>query len=156
MKKAMAGMSVVALALAVSAGVAGAQGPGPGPRGGRPGDRGAGRGFGPAPEQLAERLGLSEDQKAQWQSMREKSRDGMKPLFESARQAQETFRKLLEADSPDPLAVGQAALAAHAAQKKIHDAQQASFEELKSILTPEQRQKLDDGHRRGPRQRDRS
>ncbi len=152
MKKAMSGMSVVALALAVSAGVAGAQGPGP--RAGRPGDRGPGPGFGPAPEQLAERLGLSEDQKAQWQAMREKSRDSMKPLAQSARQAHEAFRNAVEAANPDALAVGQAALAAHAAEKKLHDAQQAAFEELKSILTPEQREKLEQGRDRGrPRQR---
>ena len=152
MKKAMSGMSVVALALAVSAGVAGAQGPGP--RGGRPGNRGPGPGFGPAPERLAERLGLSEDQKAQWQAMREKNRDSMKPLFEGARQAHEAFKNALEAANPDALAVGQAALAAHAAQKKVHDAERAAFEELKSILTPEQREKLEEGRGRGgPRQR---
>jgi len=147
MKKALSSTSVVALALAVSAGVAGAQGPGP--RGGRPGDRGPGPGFGPPPEQVAERLGLSADQKAQWQAMREKSRDTMKPLFESARQAHEAFRNALEAANPDALAVGQAALAAHAAEKKLHDAQQAAFEDLKSILTPEQREKLEEGRGRG-------
>jgi Spy/CpxP family protein refolding chaperone len=151
MKKAMSSVSVVALALAVSAGVVGAQGPGP--RGGRPGDRGPGPGFGPAPEQLAARLGLSDDQKAQWQAMREKGRDGMKPLFENARQAHKAFRRTLEAANPDPLAVGEAALAAHAAERKLHDAQQSAFEELKSILTPEQREKLEDGRGRRPRQR---
>ena len=152
MKKAMARTSVLALALAVSAGVVGAQGPGP--RGGRPGDRGPGPGFGPPPEQVAERLGLSEDQKAQWQAMREKSRDSMKPLFEGARQAHEAFKKALEAANPDALAVGQAAIAAHVAEKKLQDAQHAAFEDLKSILTPEQREKLEQGRGRGgPRQR---
>jgi Spy/CpxP family protein refolding chaperone len=140
MKKAMAGMSVVALALAVSAGVAGAQGPGP--RGGRPDHAGQ-------PERMGERLGLSDDQKAQWQAQREKSRDAMKPLVENARQAHKAYRSALEAANPDPLTVGQAALAAHAAQKKLHDAQQAAFEEMKSILTPEQREKLDERRGRG-------
>jgi Spy/CpxP family protein refolding chaperone len=102
-------------------------------------------------------LGLSEDQKAQWKSMQEKSRVSVKPLIESARQAHETFRNALEAPNPDALAVGQAALAAHAAEKSLHEAQQAAFEELKSILTPEQKEKLEEGRGRGfgpPRGRD--
>jgi len=49
--------------------------------------------------------------------------------------------------------VGQAALAAHAAEQKLHEAQRSAFEELKSILTPEQREKLEEGRGRRPRQR---
>jgi len=144
MKKAMSWTSVVAVALVALASVAGAQGPGP--RGRRPGEDGGRPGFGPS----AERLGLSDDQKAQWQAIHEKSREAMKPLFESARQAHKAFQSALEAPNPDATAVGQAALAMHAAEKKLHEAQQASFDEMKSILTPEQREKLEQARGRGP------
>ena len=148
MKKALSWASVVAVALVALASVAGAQGPGP--RGRRPGEAGGQPGFGPPAEQMAERLGLSDDQKAQWQALHEKSREAMKPLFERARQAHQAFQSALEAPNPDAPAVGQAALAMHAAEKKLHEAQQALFDEMKSILTPEQREKLEQARGRGP------
>jgi Spy/CpxP family protein refolding chaperone len=147
MKNVMSRTSVIAVALLALTSAAFAQGPGP--RGRRPDDGGGRPGFGPSPEQLAERLNLSDDQKAQWQSLREKQRDATKPLFDGARQAHEAFQNALEAAHPDVTNVGQAALAVHAAEKKLHEAQQAAFEEMKSILTPEQREKLEQSRERG-------
>src|SRR6185436_18403722 len=42
---------------------------------------------GPDPARMAERLGLSEDQQAQWKALREKDREASRPLFEATRQA---------------------------------------------------------------------
>lgn len=112
-----------------------------------------GRGFGPGRGPgFYEQLGVSDEQKAQLEALKAKRDETLKPLMENARQAHEAFRKALEAESADATTVGQAALAMHAAEKKLHADREAAFEEMKSILTPEQREKLDQMMReRGPR-----
>ena len=139
-------MMVAAAAVAAWpwAGLAQAQDPPAPPRGhefgpGRPGGPG-GPGIGP---RFAEELGLSDEQKAQLEALRTKQRETLRPLMESARQAHEAFQTALDADNPDAAAVGQAALAMKAAEKKLRAAHDAAFEEMKAILTPEQAAKLD-------------
>jgi Spy/CpxP family protein refolding chaperone len=102
---------------------------------------------------MAEELGLSDAQKSQIEALRTKQRETLRPLMESARQAHEAFRSALDAESPDATAVGQAALAMHAAEKQVRAAHEAAFVEVKAILTPEQRQKLEEARERGPRGR---
>ena len=156
-------MMVAAAAVAAWpwAGLAQAQDPPASPRGhefgpGRPG----GPGIGP---RFAEELGLSEDQKAQLEALRTKQRETLRPLTESARQAHDAFQAALDADNADAAAIGQAALAMKAADKKLRAAHEAAFEEMKAILTPEQAAKLEQARaqpkgpgpggygRRGPR-----
>jgi Spy/CpxP family protein refolding chaperone len=129
-------------------GVVHAQEP-PGPPHGRefgPGGPG-GPGFGP---RLAEELGLSEDQKAQLEALRGKQRETLRPLMESARQAHEAFQGALDADNADAAAIGQAALAMKAAEKKLRAAHDAAFEEMKAILTPDQAAKLEQARAQHP------
>jgi Spy/CpxP family protein refolding chaperone len=114
-----------------------AQGPG-----GPPG-RAFGPHFGPDPSKLAELLGLTDEQQAQLKAMRDKNRETLRPLMESARQADRSFRKALEEENSEATAVGQAALAMHAARQKLQAAHEAALEEMKAILTPEQREKLE-------------
>lgn len=139
----------------LSSGAAIGQGPGTehhGPREGRgPGGPG-GPGFGPPPiEMITERLGLSEDQQAQLKALREKNRADNKALFDSARAAHEAFDKALEADAPDAATVGRLAIALHATQKKMDAVRRADFEQMKSILTPEQIEMLPQRpHEHGP------
>ena len=142
-KAAVAGAALWALAWV---GIAHAQGPGAPPH-----DRPFGPGFGHG--RLAEELGLSDEQKSQLEALRGRQQETLKPLAEAARQAHETFRAALEADGADAATVGQAALAMHAAEKKLRAAHEAAFEEMKAILTPEQRDKLEKMHegRKGPR-----
>lgn len=135
-------VGVLTLALGGSAAVAVAQGPGRRDHG--PG----GPGFGPGPG-FEERLGLSEEQKQQVKALHEKHRGEMRPLLESARNAHEAFRQAIEAENADATAVGQAVLAMHAAEKRLESARNALHEELKSILTPEQVEKLDAARERG-------
>jgi periplasmic protein CpxP/Spy len=109
------------------------------------------RGFGPGGPgamggglwRLADRLGLSDDQKAQMKALFLKQKDTLQPLMENERTAREAFHKVLEAEGPDPATVGQAALAMHAADLKLQAAHQAAFEEFKALLTPDQRTQLD-------------
>jgi protein CpxP len=100
---------------------------------------------------LAEELGLSDEQKAQAEAIQARQHETVKPLMEAARAAHEAFRTALEAESPDATAVGQAALAMHAAEKKLQAAHEAGMAEIKALLTPEQREKLErmSEHRHG-------
>ncbi|HEX6737840.1 MAG TPA: periplasmic heavy metal sensor [Vicinamibacteria bacterium] len=140
-------MGTVAVALLAAAGWVWAaqqdrpEGPGPGREGG-PGFR-----RGPDP---MERLGLSKEQRAKIDALREKERAASRPLFEAARAAHEAFREALDAADPDPQTVGGAALAMHAAEKKARAAREASFEAIKAVLTPEQREKLEEMRPGGP------
>jgi periplasmic protein CpxP/Spy len=99
-----------------------------------------GPGMGP---HFAEALGLSEEQKTQMEALRSTQRETMKPLFESARAAHEAFRTALDAEGADAATVGRAALAMKAAETKLRAAHEAAREEMKALLTPEQRDKLD-------------
>jgi Spy/CpxP family protein refolding chaperone len=127
-----------------------------GPGGSPGGDHRRGPGFGPMRHDFAERLGLSEQQQAQVKAIREKNRETLKPLMDEARRTHEAFREALEAGNPEATTVGQAALAMHAAQEKVHSAHKAVFEQIKSVLTPEQLSKLEQerGRRHGPHRED--
>ena len=140
--------SVAAAALALGGWVAMAQAQGPGSP--APHERAWGGGFGGGPR-FAEALGLSDDQKAQLQALRSKQRETIKPLMDAVRQSHDALGKTMEADSPDAATVGQAALALHAAEKKLRAAHEAAFEEMKAILTPEQQAKLEQMKEKGPR-----
>jgi periplasmic protein CpxP/Spy len=150
-------MTVAAAAMAALswAGVGYAQDPAGPPRHEHGAGFGPGRPGGPGLGRLAEELGLSDEQKSQLEALRTRQRGVLEPLMQSARQAHEAFRAALETESPDATAVGQAAIAMNAAEKKVRAAHDAAFEEMKSILTPEQQKKLDEtrdhGPRRGPR-----
>jgi Spy/CpxP family protein refolding chaperone len=151
-RKAIKKSMIVALLLATPC-VFAAQDEGAAPRRARHpgfGPGGPGRGPGPGLGRIAEDLGLSDEQKAQLEALRARQKDTLQPLAESARQAHEAFRAALEAESPDAAAVGQAALAMKEAEKKMKAAHDAAFEEMKSVLTPEQRQKLEQMHRDRP------
>jgi len=91
---------------------------------------------------MAGELGLTDDQKTQLKTIADRQRESMKPLMQSARDAHEAFRQALESDSAEATAVGQAALAMKAAQGKLEAAHKAALEEFKSVLTPEQKEKL--------------
>ena len=92
---------------------------------------------------LADRLGLSDEQKTQAKAIFARQKETLMPLMESTRETHEAFRKALETEGADATTVGQAALAMHAAEKKLQAAHQAAFEEFKALLTPDQRTQLE-------------
>ena len=113
-------------------------------------------GLGPGLPRLMEMMTLTDEQRSQIKVLLSTNREHMKPLLQSARKADVAFRAALEAENPDVTAVGHAALAMHAARKKLHAAHSAAFEEVKSVLTDEQREELEGVRarlRHGPRPR---
>jgi Spy/CpxP family protein refolding chaperone len=139
--------------------LAAAQGPEGGQMGrpGGPGGPGVGQGFGPGGPggprvgMMARRLGLSDEQKAQWQAIHEREREAAKPLMEAARGAREAFDQALKAENADAATVGQAAITMRDARAKIQAHHQAVFEQVKAILTPEQVARIEEMEKRGLR-----
>ncbi|HEX2253423.1 MAG TPA: Spy/CpxP family protein refolding chaperone [Thermoanaerobaculia bacterium] len=160
---ALAAAAVTAAALllvvpAVAQPTAGAGGHGPGPavghgdgpgrahgfgrHGGGPGERG--HAFGARHlARMAEFLELSESQVAQAKAIHEEARAEAQPLREASRTLHQELRALLEQESPEATAVGQAMIALDAhrdAMRQIHADAKAAFE---ALLTPEQLDKLE-------------
>jgi Spy/CpxP family protein refolding chaperone len=92
---------------------------------------------------LAEYLGLDAQQKAALQQLQKQHRDEMKPSWEQGRELRRKLRAATDAEDPDPQAVGEATLALKAHRDRMK-ASRAEFEQkLESLLTPEQKQKLE-------------
>jgi Spy/CpxP family protein refolding chaperone len=113
-----------------------AQTTGDAPRRGRGGE-GMHRG-----ERVADYLGLTEQQRAQWRDMVAKHRDEMKPLREEGRALRQRAREAMDANEPDAQ-VGEAVKALHAHREKVRAASEAFRSQLESVLTAEQRQKYE-------------
>jgi Spy/CpxP family protein refolding chaperone len=92
---------------------------------------------------LAEYLGLDAQQRAALQQLQKQHRDEMKPLWEEGRELRRKLRAVIEAEKPDPQAVGEATLALKAHRERTK-ADRAEFEQkIEGLLTPEQKQKLE-------------
>ena len=132
---------VTVLALTMSAGVFAQRG-----RGGEPpqiGERVARGQRGDGTAALQNALGLTDAQvdaiKALMQTRNERAQ-AIRTEIEQKRQALNT---LLNAASPSPVDVGNAAISAHASQKKLEAERDWFITELKKLLTGDQQQKLD-------------
>ncbi len=141
-------LTVATLAIATFGWIAAAAAQGPGGGHMRHGGGHGGPGFGPggkgAPpiEMIAERLGLSDEQKAQWKAIHEKAREAGQPLMKAAGASKEAFDKALEAKNADAATVGQAAIAMKAARSQVEAHHKATMDATKAILTPEQAAKF--------------
>jgi Spy/CpxP family protein refolding chaperone len=101
-------------------------------------DRGARRG-----QWLAQELGLTDEQKASFEALREQHRTEMQPLMEEGRALHERLQATLKAENPDPQAVGEATIAVQQHRKVVEAAQKAFHDKLAAQLTPEQKAKFD-------------
>jgi Spy/CpxP family protein refolding chaperone len=91
---------------------------------------------------LAEYLGLTEPQKADWRALHEQRREQMEPMREEGRALRKKLREAVEAASPDATAVGQVTLALEAHHKKMSAEREAFRQKLEGLLDPAQREKL--------------
>ena len=124
------GLGGVAL-LGVSAAAAQPLGPGPG-RHGR-GDFGGPARF----------LELTEEQQAVAREAFERQRPAMREIHEGLRENREAQRRALESESPEPCLVGELAIEGHALQERARALREESKKALETVLTPEQKQKLE-------------
>jgi Spy/CpxP family protein refolding chaperone len=116
-------------------------------RPGRPG-RGAAR-F----QRMAEYLGLTEEQQATWKSLHEQQKTEMEPLMQQGRELHQRLRAAMDAQTPDPAAVGAATLALKQHREKVKAAHEAFEQRLKGVLNDDQKTRLDAfkaSHRGGP------
>jgi Spy/CpxP family protein refolding chaperone len=102
------------------------------------------RGRGPRGIRAAARfLELTEEQQAVAREAFQKQRPEMEALHEQMREVREALRDSLETEAPDPLAVGELMIEGHALRGQARALREESKAVLESVLTPEQKQKLE-------------
>lgn len=126
------------------------------PPDGRGGGSGEGRGRGPGRdfggdgefpfrefmfERMAEKLELSDGQKAEIEDLRVGQREEVEPLREKARSARHAVGDLMRADAFDEATVRTAARQAADIEVELMVIRARHRSELKSVLTPEQQEK---------------
>jgi Spy/CpxP family protein refolding chaperone len=118
---------MAAAVVATAGGTAIAQGPPPG---------------GPPPR-IAAALGLTDQQKAVWASAFSTMRATAQPLHAQAKAIRAEIDALFAQGSPDPALLGQKMIAMHAVREQLHQARAAMESATTSVLTDEQKLKLD-------------
>ncbi len=88
-------------------------------------------------------LDLSESQKADIKRIMESRHEAMKSLHERFQADRDALRAAAEANSPDPAAVGAAYLRVQANGETMRAERMKTREEVRAILTNEQREKFD-------------
>lgn len=101
------------------------------------------RGPGGVIRQAMASLELSAEQKEKLRTIFQTERQRLAPVREQARANRAAVRIALEAPNPDPTAVGQAALRAHASAQTLREERRAILAKLETVLTPEQRGRLE-------------
>ena len=89
------------------------------------------------------RLDLTESQKADVKRIMESRKATFDSLHERMRADHEALNAAAEAQSPNTSAVGAAYLKLRADREAMHAERKATMEQIRSVLTPEQQQKLD-------------
>jgi len=92
---------------------------------------------------LKDALGLTDAQVTAIQTLSQTEKTRVQAIMTDIHQKRQTLEALLNAASPNPTDVGNAAIALHAAQSKIQGERDYFISELKKLLTGEQQQKLD-------------
>jgi len=102
------------------------------------------RGYGEARfQRMAEYLGLTEDQQATWKSLHEQEKAEMQPLMEEGRELHQRLRSAMDAQPPDPSAVGAATLALKQHREKVRASHEASEQRLRGVLNDDQKTRFD-------------
>ena len=102
-------------------------------------------------DQMAEKLGLTEDQKEAAKKIHEEARNRSEPLMEQHHEQMEEIHSLLDAGTANATEIGEKMIAAHATGKQlraVHEETKASFA---ALLTSEQRAKLEEMEEDMPR-----
>ena len=100
----------------------------------------------PNADEVAATLGLSVDQKVQFDSIHQQLEANVGPLFQQLESAHRQLESLASASNPDATAVGKQFLAARAIEQQVKAAHEAAHQKLAAILTPDQKAKFDSLH----------
>jgi Spy/CpxP family protein refolding chaperone len=92
---------------------------------------------------MSEYLGLTEDQKATWATLREEHKAEMAPLREEGRGLHTSLSSTMDAANPDPAAVGAATLAMKQHRDKVKAAEDSFQARLAGTLSADQRTKFE-------------
>lgn len=96
---------------------------------------------------VATKLGLSADQKTQWDAIHKQLETSVQPLFEQIGAANDQLESLAAASNPDATAVGTQYLAVRSLEKQMKAAHESTHAKLIALLTPEQKAKFDSMHK---------
>ena len=96
----------------------------------------------PAPALVAQFLGFSDSQTAQFQELLQNLQSSIGPLQQQAAAAQQSLEQLANSDNPDPAAIGARLLAIRAIQKQFQAALDSYHKLFAALLTTDQTQKV--------------
>jgi uncharacterized membrane protein len=96
----------------------------------------------PAPALVAQFLGFSDTQTAQFQKLLQNLPANIGPLQQQAAAAQQSLEQLVNSDNPDPAAIGARLLAMRSIQKQIQGALDSYHKLFAALLTSDQMQKV--------------
>jgi len=100
----------------------------------------------PNPDEIAASLGLSADQKVQFDSIHQQLEANVGPLFQQLESAHQQLESLASASNPDATAVGKQFLAARSLEQQVKAAHESAHQKLIAILTPDQKAKFEALH----------
>ena len=104
-------------------------------------------GMGPDSGDIAAALGLSADQKTQWDAIHAQLETSVHPLFEQIAAGHDQLESLASAANPDATAVGRQFLAVRSLENQLKAAHESAHAKLTAILTPDQKAKFDAMHK---------
>ena len=95
------------------------------------------------------RLDLTEEQKAEVRRIMDARRPTFEALHARIEADARALRETADGSSPDPAAVGAAYLRVQADREALRAEKRAAMDQVRTILTPEQREKLDSMREKG-------
>ncbi|HSN87050.1 MAG TPA: Spy/CpxP family protein refolding chaperone [Thermoanaerobaculia bacterium] len=95
-------------------------------------------------EMLVEHLGLNDSQKATFEKLQAEMNVKVEPLLEQHRQIFEETHEALEAGNADPTELGNQMIAGWELMKQVRAAHQELLTQLSTVLTAEQKTKLEE------------
>ena len=95
-------------------------------------------------EWLADELELTAAQQDAAKALHKGVRDEVEAIFDQQRDIHEAIGDTLDAPNPDPTALGQKMIEAHALHAKMEAIHDKLRSEFKALLTPEQQKKFDE------------
>jgi Spy/CpxP family protein refolding chaperone len=95
---------------------------------------------------FATALGLSAEQKTQWDAIHQQLAASAEPIANQIGAAEVQLDTLAEASSPDATAIGRQFLVVRSLQQQMKAAHESAKQKIEAILTPDQRTKLESMH----------